>query len=371
MKLAVSVLSIPFKYNFSHASANRKKSSSVLVEIQRDRYLGVGEGCPREYVTGETIHGAIRWVKSIRNSLIGITTIASLKDWVLSNESKINKNPSAWCAVETALIDLIGKESGKTVNNLLSIPATTINQKVTAVISDGNIDFVDSLINKCLVFGFTDFKIKLSGNIEKDLEKIAVLRGNIGQDCTVRVDFNNAFSSKDINAFIQYFENLNYNFSAVEEPFQPYAISAMREIMELFNIPIVLDESFMKAQDIDWINKYDNFIPNIRISKMGGLLRTLSLIEISKQNIGKFILGSLVGETSILSRLWLIVAGYYGELIYASEGAYSTHLLENDITEFPIIIEPPGLINTPEKVMKSPGLGIDISPNIRKYISRR
>lgn len=55
MKIEVSVLSIPFKYNFSHASANRKKSSSVLVEIQRDRYLGVGEGCPREYVTGETI----------------------------------------------------------------------------------------------------------------------------------------------------------------------------------------------------------------------------------------------------------------------------------------------------------------------------
>jgi len=162
----------------------------------------------------------------------------------------------------------------------------------------------------------------------------------------------------------------NYNFSAIEEPFEPYAIFAMLEIMELFKIPIILDESFTKIQDIEWINKYDNFIPNIRLSKMGGLLRTMSLIEIIKQNIGQFILGSLVGETSILSRLWLIVEGYYGEHICAREGAYSTHLLENDITEFPIIIEPPGVINVPEKVMKSPGLGIDISPKIRKYLSR-
>ena len=77
-----------------------------------------------------------------------------------------------------------------------------------------------------------------------------------------------------------------------------------------------------------------------------------------------------MGETSILSRLWLIVAGYYEQRIYAREGAYSTHLLENDITEFPIIIEPPGVINVPEKVIQSPGLGIDISSNMRKYLSR-
>jgi len=101
-----------------------------------------------------------------------MTTIADLKSWVISNESKINKNPSAWCAVETAIIDLIGKESGKTVNDLLKIPATTTNQNISAVISDGNIGFVDALLQKCLDFGFTDFKIKFSGNIEKDLEKL-------------------------------------------------------------------------------------------------------------------------------------------------------------------------------------------------------
>ena len=198
-----------------------------------------------------------------------------------------------------------------------------------------------------------------------------MLRSNVGEDCSVRVDFNNAFSSKDINAFIQYLNKLNYNFSAIEEPFEPFAISAMAEIMELFKIPIILDESFTKVQDIESINKYDNFIPNIRISKMGGLLRTVSITEKTIQNIGQLVLGSLVGETSILSRLWLIVAGYCGGHLYAGETAYSTHLLEHDITEFPIIVEPPGVLNVPEKVLKSPGLGIDISPKIWKYLSRQ
>ena len=197
-------MSIPLRYSFSHASADRKRSSSVLVEIKRGRYVGFGEGCPREYVTGETIQGATRWIKRISNSLTGITTIASLRDWVLSNESEIDQNPSAWCAVETALIDLIGKESGKTVNNLVNIHTNITKQKVTAVISDGNIAFIDSLINKCLDFGFTVFKIKLSNNLDKDLEKIALLKGKLNENCSVRVDFNNAFASTDIHKFIQY-----------------------------------------------------------------------------------------------------------------------------------------------------------------------
>jgi L-alanine-DL-glutamate epimerase-like enolase superfamily enzyme len=369
MKITVSVLSIPFKYNFLHASANRNKSSAVFVEMKRGGHVGVGEGCPREYVTGETIQGAINWIKSIRNSLIGITTIATLKDWVMSNESEIDKNPSAWCAVETALIDLLGKETGKTVNDLLKLPAKITNQKVTAVISDGNINFVDSFIDRCLDFGFTDFKIKLSGNIEKDIEKTALLRSNIRDDYSVRVDFNNAFSSQDIDAFARYLEKLDYNFSAIEEPFEPYATSAMLKIIELFNIPIVLDESFMRIRDIDWINGHEKFIPNIKISKLGGLLRTLSAVELTKQNNVPIIPGSCVGETSILSRLWLIVSGHHRPNIYAAEGAYGTHLLEDDITEFPITIEPPGVIHAPGTILRASGLGIEISPRARKYLT--
>jgi L-Ala-D/L-Glu epimerase / N-acetyl-D-glutamate racemase len=370
MKLNVYALSIPFKFNFSHASANRNRSSSVFVEIKRGGCVGFGEGCPREYVTGETIDGAIEWIKDIRSSLKEIATIEALKGWVLSNDSMINQNPSAWCAVETAFIDLIGKESGKTVEGLLQIDRNRAAQKITAVISDGNIKFIEKLLKKCVAFGFTDFKIKLSGNLEGDFKKVALLKKNIGEDCSVRVDFNNAFSSKNIHTFIQYLEKLDYNFVAIEEPFEPYAISAMLEVIEIVNIPIILDESFTKFQDIGWITTSSNLIPNIRISKMGGLLRSLSLLEELNKRTGRIILGSLVGETSILSRLWLVMAGYYGQQLFAGESAYSTHILKRDITELPIIIKPPGVIHTTLKIMNSPGLGIDISPMARKYLTK-
>lgn|GEM_PF-2217203 len=270
--------------------------------------------------------------------------------------------------VETALIDLIGKECGNTVNELFKIPATLSNQKITAVVSDGNINFVESLLVKCIRFGFTDFKIKFTGNIDIDLEKTALLRKYIDNGYSVRVGFNNAFSSRNLTEFGQYLERLNYNFSAIEEPFEPYATHAMRKITKIMNAPIVLDESFLGARDIERLIGKERFIPNVRISKLGGLVRTLRLVELTRQKKLQIILGSLVGETSILARLWLVVASYCRSIIHAAEGAYSTHLLEDDITEAPILVKPPGLVDVPETILNSPGLGINISPNALKYL---
>jgi L-alanine-DL-glutamate epimerase-like enolase superfamily enzyme len=370
MILIVSVLAIPFRFTFSHASADRKKSSSVFVEIHRGAHVGYGEGCPREYVTGETIESAVGWIDSIRNSLAGITTIAALRDWVSANDSVINRHPSAWCAVETAFIDLIGKESGRTVEQLLNLTTRPSNSKVSAVIGDGSLKFVESMLDICLEFGFTDFKIKLSGILDRDLEKISMLRTRMNDGYSVRADFNNAFSAKDVRTFIRYLEKINYPFSAIEEPFEPYSFNAAADIAEKFNTPVVLDESFVKLSDLNLIREKKDLVPNIRISKIGGLIRTLKILAVAGQDNMPIILGTLVGETSILTRLWYCLLNQTDHNICAVEGGYSTHLLEEDITACPIIVEPPGIIASPEKMLKSPGLGIDISAGASKYLTR-
>jgi hypothetical protein len=49
-------LDIPFKLTFSHASDSRAAMQSLWVEARDGHGItGSGEGCPREYVTGETL----------------------------------------------------------------------------------------------------------------------------------------------------------------------------------------------------------------------------------------------------------------------------------------------------------------------------
>ena len=51
-----AALHLPFVGAFSHAAAERSRSSSIVVRLQTDDgTVGFGEGCPREYVTGETM----------------------------------------------------------------------------------------------------------------------------------------------------------------------------------------------------------------------------------------------------------------------------------------------------------------------------
>ena len=50
---------IPFKVAFKHASAERRETQSLWVEARSGDRLGIGEGCPREYVTRETVGGAL------------------------------------------------------------------------------------------------------------------------------------------------------------------------------------------------------------------------------------------------------------------------------------------------------------------------
>ncbi|MBK8570282.1 MAG: hypothetical protein IPN81_10100 [Nitrosomonadales bacterium] len=111
-RLKAISLEIPFKTNFKHASADRAKTASIWIEAcsNHGALIGYGEGCPREYVTGENLKSALDWINRHTSSIVkDITNLKSLKAWVVKQEQVIDKDPAAWCAIELALLDLLGK----------------------------------------------------------------------------------------------------------------------------------------------------------------------------------------------------------------------------------------------------------------------
>ena len=52
---------IPFNFSFGHGAAKRKTSDSFLLVLKTDDgKIGIGEGLPRSYVTGETLNSSAR-----------------------------------------------------------------------------------------------------------------------------------------------------------------------------------------------------------------------------------------------------------------------------------------------------------------------
>ena len=104
-------LSIPFKVAFKHASAERSVMQSLWVGVRSsDGETGAGEGCPREYVTSESLDSAQVFVERYRTDwLAAIHDVDSLRHWIGSHSAEIDANPAAWSAVEIAILDLMGK----------------------------------------------------------------------------------------------------------------------------------------------------------------------------------------------------------------------------------------------------------------------
>ena len=114
---------VPLKVNFEHASADRSVTETVLIRaIDAAGNIGWGEGCPRHYVTGETIDSCRKFFNRNHSDFIEINSLQSLQQWTSIHEEVIDHNPAAFCAVEMALLDLLCKQQICSIESLLGLP---------------------------------------------------------------------------------------------------------------------------------------------------------------------------------------------------------------------------------------------------------
>ena len=132
----------------------------------------------------------------------------------------------------------------------------------------------------------------------------------------------------------EYLAGLNYPVAAIEEPVAVGDFVNLSKLSNKFSLPIIFDESVCTIHDLEQVPLPPAFsIINVRISKMGGLLRTLEMIDRIREKKFSLIIGCLVGETSLLSRVALIAASYCENSLIAQEGAFGDLLLQHDFVE--------------------------------------
>jgi len=351
-------LQIPFKQAFAHASASRDAMQSIWVEARlADGTTGFGEGCPREYVTGETLEGALKFGSAVADDVRArVQDLDSLKSWVHENKQAIDRNPAAWCAIELALLDAFARRAGASVEGFLGLPELNGKYRYTAVIGDGSAKRFQAELARYREAGFRDFKIKLSGDPARDGEKVAALKSTGIESRSVRADANNLWPDADLA--VAALRQLEYGFWALEEPLKAGDLAGMARIASETGAAIILDESLLREDQVDLLSAAPaSWIANLRISKMGGLLRSLQLVERARAMGLRIIVGAHVGETSFLTRAALTAASAASDALVGQEGAFGTHLLERDVVD-PSLMFGPGGVLAAQQLPKGPGFGI-------------
>ncbi|MDH3658667.1 MAG: hypothetical protein OEU92_01350 [Alphaproteobacteria bacterium] len=327
-RLELKLFEARFRLRFSHASASRSKAASAICIARGvDGAIGYGEGCPRDYVTGETMGTVVAAFERFKSKVEPtVRDLATLRHWIDVNRTAIDANPAAFAAIEIALLDLFAKRAGQPMEAFLGLdPPPEV--KVTAVFGIAGAVASGLLAAGYRAIGMTDAKVKLSPDPRADHRRIGIISRMLGSTARLRVDANNLFDN--VLDCGRHLRAIDAPVWAIEEPLRPRDLDGQERLAIETGVRIILDESAVCPGDLDGCEG-GHWVVNLRVSKHGGLLRSLEMAEAARSRGLEVIVGSHVGETSLLARSALTLAAFCGDRLLAAECGYGSFLLQRD-----------------------------------------
>jgi L-alanine-DL-glutamate epimerase-like enolase superfamily enzyme len=358
-------LRIPFVEAFGHSASVRSRSDSVVVRLTADDgAVGYGEGLPRPYVTGETVGTCIDhiahclWPAITDSEFPALTpgpdpvgTLAPVDRALPDGESNgVVAWHAARAACELALLDVLLQHQKLSLGEILRPKRTAVIY--SGVITGGSIDNAVRLARVCVEYGLQAVKIKIDG--EDACDRVAAVREAVGPSVSLRVDANCAYTPDEAVATLAALAP--YDIACAEQPISRGDPAALAQVRSLSPIPIMADESLVTVADAEALiaAKACDFF-NLRVSKCGGVVRTLAIARLAARAGLRLQVGCQVGESAILSAVGRSVAAHLDDVAFV-EGSYGSLLLVEDVSEKPVRFGHGG--SAP--LLRGPGLGVEV-----------
>jgi muconate cycloisomerase len=261
---------------------------------------------------------------------------------------------AARCAVELALLDCVFRTHGVSINSVL--PARRHRVIYSGVISAGSIDLIERIARRCKEARLKYIKMKVCG--PGDAASVGIVRDILGPVVSIRLDANGAFEPDAAADFLSSVSK--HDIACVEQPIPRGDPADLASVRAASPIPIMADESVVTVADAQRLIKHEavDYL-NLRLSKCGGIHRTLVMADPAKAADVGVQLGCQVGETAVLSAAGRHVAAHLEGLRFV-EGSYGAHLLAEDIAEEDMTFGLGG--NAP--ILAGSGLGISVREDL-------
>lgn len=301
---------------------------------------GYGEAVPREYVTGENCDSILSCVEAIADAAkFDDSEEPSLPDLVearrqfaadWATEKKTTFPSCVFSAIDLAYCDLFAKQRSTPLHRFLTShkAETSSNQETTTTAKPycASIGFgkgwkgklkLNALIALYKQLGFKHFKIKVGS--EDDEARVKYIRSKLGSQAKIFADANAAWTRDQAAAKIEMLAK--YDLWAIEEPLQFRAAEKLSSgqvdrlsilddqhyqnyawLRQRSELPLIADESLICLESQQRILHHEAFdILNIRLSKCGGPLLSMQIIQNAVQAGLRYSVAAMVGESPILA----------------------------------------------------------------------
>jgi L-alanine-DL-glutamate epimerase-like enolase superfamily enzyme len=291
VKLDYEVVPLPTKHRFSIARAPHTERCAVWVRLtDADGLSGWGEADPSPYY-GETAEFVCRALETYRGVLRTAHDPFAVQEIESACLDDLGGSASARAAIVSALYDLMGKRLGVPVHRLLGLdPSRAPWTSFTIGIDEPEV--VRRKVREAVADEFPILKVKVG--TDRDEEILAIVREE-APAVRLRVDANTVWNPKRAVARIEALAS--FDLELVEQPVAASEIDGLRFVREHSPIPIIADESCVRATDIPRIVGAVDGI-NIKLAKCGGIAEALRMIHTARAHGLSIMLGCMV-ETSL------------------------------------------------------------------------
>ncbi|MBI4810875.1 MAG: dipeptide epimerase [Ignavibacteriales bacterium] len=286
MRLKFHPIDLRLRHTFTISRSSKDTEQSVIVEIEHDGIIGIGEAAPSERY-GESRDSVVAFLKKV--DLSEFNDPFQIVDILDRIKILAKGNTSAKAAIDIALHDWLGKKVGLPLWKLWGL-----NKEKTPLtsftIGIDSLNVIEQKVKEAEPYRILKVKV----GVPNDQEIIKTIRKVT--DKTIRVDANEGWKSRELaRDKILWLEEQGVEF--IEQPMPASDLEGTAWVRERVHIPIIADENVIQLSDLPNLQGAFDGI-NIKLMKCTGLREAMRMIHTAKAMHMKIMLGCMI-ESSV------------------------------------------------------------------------
>ena len=316
VSLDARALTVPLREPFVIATgrmvATRAALVTVVVEGARGRRArGLGEAAALPPVTHEDQPDLLRAVAAARAPLGG----ASFSDLAAAEAAVaavLPESPVACAGVAAALADAAARLADQPLHTCLGgvgVPAP-LTTDITLPI--GAPDYVAGLARSYRAAGFDCFKVKVGRDHRADHAALRAVAAAV-PDARFRLDANAGYTARDALELLDRLVSDGLALECFEQPCAREDLAGMAEVTTRSPVPVVADESFRGADDLDRLSaaRAAHGV-NLKLAKLGGPAAAVALGREARRRGLSLMAGAMVETRLGIATMAHVVAALGG-----------------------------------------------------------
>jgi L-alanine-DL-glutamate epimerase-like enolase superfamily enzyme len=309
-------LSVPLKEPFVIATGRMDATRAALVTVHLAdadgrRAQGLGEAAALPPVTHEDQPDLLREIEGARARLVGATFVA-LADAEAALASIVPDSPVARAGIAAAVADAWARLGGVPLHLFLGADAPVAPLTTDITLPIGAPDYVAGLARSYRDAGFDCFKVKVGRDHRADHAALRAVAAAV-PDARFRLDANAGYSSRDALELLDLLLRDGLRLECFEQPCAREDLAGMAEVAARSPVPVVADESFRGADDLDRLSaaRAAHGV-NLKLVKLGGPATAVALGREARRRGLSLMAGAMVETRVGIATMAHVVAALGG-----------------------------------------------------------